>query len=73
MSTLYKNVDEPRNTEGKKPSKTYALFYKTQKQAELIYTSGVRRVAVSEVEGGVVTGRGHRGFCCAGDSVASSR
>lgn len=52
MSALYKNVDEPRNTEGKKPGKTYALFYKTQKQAELIYTSGVRRVAASMVEEG---------------------
>lgn len=52
MSALYKNVNEPRNTDGKKPGKTYALFYKTQKQAELIYTSGVRRVAVSMVEEG---------------------
>lgn len=51
MSAIYKNMDESHDTEWKKPGKiVYAIFYKSQKEAGLIYKLGVRTVAIFEVE-----------------------
>lgn len=49
----YKHMNESHKTEGEETRQiVYAVFYKTQGQAELMYMSGVQRMPFFEVEVG---------------------